>query len=162
MPKHGIVSAGTTLGCVFFALTWCATVAFAQGPFTPHPGLTITRAYTSQYGPDAEEFNIVTAVNRDGVALNYTDTRGIAAKRMVRSVDRQTAQTYLIGFDPRVPVVIPNTTSLGISSEALRQLRSTGVTAMSLMYDTRLSTIPGTLPSLTTMVGCRFSLKTRY
>jgi outer membrane protein OmpA-like peptidoglycan-associated protein len=117
----------------------------AQGPFAPHPGLTITRAYTSQYGPDAEEFNVITDVTRDGIALSYSDTRGITAQRLVRTADRRNAHSYLIGFDPRVPRVIPNTTSLGISSEALQQLRSSGVTAMSLMYDTRLSTISGSL-----------------
>jgi outer membrane protein OmpA-like peptidoglycan-associated protein len=145
MIESGIRGVAASLICTLFWAVQNSTAALAQGPFTPHAGLTITRAYTSQYGPDAEEFNLVTSVTRDGVALAYSDTRGIVAKRLVRSADRQSARTYLIGFDPRVPQVIPNTTSLGISSESLKQLRSTGVTAMSLMYDNRLSTIPGAL-----------------
>ena len=119
--------------------------AFAQGPFTPHEGLTITRAYTSQYGPDAEEFNVIRSVSPDGVLIDYNDTRGIAAQRLVRSVDRRGASTYLIGFDPSVPRVVPNTTSLGVSSALLNELRTRGSAPVSLMYDRKLSTIPGVL-----------------
>jgi outer membrane protein OmpA-like peptidoglycan-associated protein len=122
-----------------------STGAFAQGPFTPHEGLTITRAYTSQYGPDAEEFNVIRSVSPDGVLIDYNDTRGIAAQRLVRSVDRRGASTYLIGFDPSVPRVIPNTTSLGVSSALLNELRTRGSAPVSLMYDRKLSTIPGVL-----------------
>ena len=119
--------------------------ASAQGPFTPHEGLTITRAYTSQYGPDAEEFNVIRSVSPDGVLIDYSDTRGIVAQRLVRAGDRRVARTYLIGFDPSVPRVVVNTTSLGISSAALDELRSRGETQVNLMYDRKLSTIPGIL-----------------
>ena len=115
------------------------------GPFAAHPGLMITRAYTSQYGPDAEEYNIISAVSGNSVNLSYSDTRGIIAQRVVNVVDRQAARTYLIGFDPRVPKVIPGTTSLGISSAVLQELRTKGTAPLSLMYDTKLSTIPGLL-----------------
>jgi outer membrane protein OmpA-like peptidoglycan-associated protein len=118
---------------------------FAQGPFTPHEGLTITRAYTSQYGPDAEEFNVVRSVGPDGILIDYSDTRGIVARRLVRTPDRRDARTYLIGFDPSVPRVVANTTSLGISSAALAELRARGETQVNLMYDRKLSTIPGML-----------------
>jgi outer membrane protein OmpA-like peptidoglycan-associated protein len=123
------------------------TVAMAQGtgPFAPHAGLKITRAYTSQYGPDAEEYNVITGVSAEGIKLSYSDTRGITANRVVRAIDAQTAKTYLIGFDPRVPLVVPGTTSLGLSSTALQQLRTAGSTSINLMYDTKLSTIPGVL-----------------
>ena len=126
-------------------LSIVANPVHAQGPFTPHEGLTITRAYTSQYGPDAEEFNVIKSVRRDGITISYSDTRGIIAERMVRTLDLESARTYLIGFDPTVPRVVPNTTSLGISSSALTDLRSRGTAEVSLMYDTRLSTIPGVL-----------------
>ena len=119
--------------------------ASAQGPFTPHEGLTITRAYTSQYGPDAEEFNVIRSVSPNGVFIDYSDTRGIVAQRLVRAGDRRVARTYLIGFDPSVPRVVVNTTSLGISSAALDELRSRGETQVNLMYDRKLSTIPGIL-----------------
>lgn len=133
------------LVCFLVVFVVAPLAASAQGPFTPHPGLKITRAYTSQYGPDAEEFNVITAVNPNGVAISYSDTRGIAANRVVNTADRQTARTYLIGFDPSVPLTVPGTTSLGISSAALIELRTNGATSISLMYDTRLSTIPGTM-----------------
>ena len=49
----------------------CALVtsssAFAQGPFTPHEGLTITRAYTSQYllaGSPGQAFSRGTILQR--------------------------------------------------------------------------------------------------
>ena len=119
--------------------------ALAQGPFTPHEGLTITRAYTSQYGPDAEEFNVIRSVGPDGVLIDYSDTRGIVAQRLVQSGDRSGARTYLIGFDPSLPGVIANTTSLGISSALLNELRTRGSASVSLMYDRKLSTIPGVL-----------------
>ena len=80
--------------------------AFAQGPFTPHEGLTITRAYTSQYGPDAEEFNVIRSVNPDGVLIDYNDTRGIAAQRLVRSVEASEAEPPALNstFEPKLPV----------------------------------------------------------
>jgi outer membrane protein OmpA-like peptidoglycan-associated protein len=117
----------------------------AQGPFTPHEGLTITRAYTSQYGPDAEEFNIIRSAGPDGVLIDYSDTRGIVAQRFVTAPDQRAARTYLIGFDPSVPRIVANTTSLGISSAALEELRTRGETVINLMYDRKLSTIPGVL-----------------
>ena len=119
--------------------------AVAQGPFTPHEGLTITRAYTSQYGPDAEELNTIRSVGPDGVLIDYSDTRGIVAQRLVRSSDRNAARTYLIGFDPSLPRMVPNTTSLGVSSALLKELRTRGSAPVSLMYDRKLSSIPGVL-----------------
>jgi outer membrane protein OmpA-like peptidoglycan-associated protein len=123
------------------------SLAFAQkgGPFDAHPGLQITRAYTSQYGPDAEEYNVIKSVTPRGVAISYRDTRGIAANRLVLSQDRQASETYLIGFDSRLPQSIPGTTSLGISSATLQLLRRNGVAPLRLMYDRKLSTIPGVL-----------------
>lgn len=148
--SKSIVSARALSGVV--AVASCCSVlgstqilAQGSGPFAAHPGLKITRAYTSQYGPDAEEYNIITGVGAEGVKMNYSDTRGIIAKRVIRAADMQSAQTYLIGFDPRVPLVIPGTTSLGLSTAALQQLRKTGATPLNLMYDTKLSTIPGAL-----------------
>ena len=123
------------------------TLAVAQkgGPFDAHPGLQITRAYTSQYGPDAEEYNVIKSVTPVGVELSYRDTRGIAASRLVLNKDRRTSETYLIGFDSRLPQSIPGTTSLGISAATLQLLRRNGVAPLRLMYDRQLSTIPGVL-----------------
>lgn len=115
------------------------------GPFTVHKGLDITRAFTSSFGPDAEEYNKIGAVTKEGYEINYSDTRGTVAKRIVLHVDSKAARNYLIGFDPRVKLIIPGTTSLGVSTAAFEQLRSTGKSEIALMYDTKLSTIPGVL-----------------
>lgn len=120
-------------------------VAKNEGPFALHDGLEITRAFTSEYGPDAEEYNKITNVTSESFDINYSDTRGTTAKRRVFTVDRRTSRNYLIGFDPRVSFIVPGTTSLGISATALDELRRSGRTAISLTYDTRLSTIGGSL-----------------
>jgi outer membrane protein OmpA-like peptidoglycan-associated protein len=130
---------------LFLGITLASLTGAAQGPFKPHEGLTITRAYTSPYGPDAEEFNVIRAISPNGVLIDYSDTRGIVAQRLVRAPDRRDARTYFIGFDPSVPRVVPNTTSLGISSALLGELRARGQAQVSLMYDTKLSTISGVL-----------------
>ena len=145
MKSRNSAAALAALALVAATAVAASSPAFAQGPFTPHEGLVITRAYTSQFGPDAEEFNVIRSVGPDGVLIDYSDTRGIIAQRLVRTADRRSARTYLIGFDPSVPRVVANTTSLGISSMLLDDLRSRGEVPVSLMYDRKLSTIPGVL-----------------
>jgi outer membrane protein OmpA-like peptidoglycan-associated protein len=142
-PQLLAVAAMLTLGFI----TVVATPGWTQvaAPFSAHQGLVITRAFTSSFGPDAEEFNRFAAVTEQYIELDYSDTRGTAAKRRVLRADSERAKTYLIGFDPRVPLTVPGTTSLGISSAALRELRATGRTRVALMYDTKLSTIDGEL-----------------
>ena len=44
-----------------------------------------------------------------------------------------------------MPPIMPNTTSLGISGTSLVELRNTGKTALSLIYDAKLSQIHGQL-----------------
>ncbi len=149
MRQTESTASATVLVCMVWATCLLAapSLAVAQkgGPFDAHPGLQITRAYTSQYGPDAEEYNVVRSVTSAGVELNYRDTRGIVANRLVSSQDRRTSETYLIGFDSRLPKSIPGTTSLGISAATLNLLRRNGVAPLRLMYDRQLSTIPGVL-----------------
>jgi len=120
-------------------------VVAQAGPFILHQGLKIKRAFTSQYGPDAEEINTITGLNRDWYEIDYADTRGTAMKRRVLMVDSRSARTYLIGFDRRVPLTVPGTTSLGISNDILKELRATGKARAALMYDVKLNTIPGVL-----------------
>ena len=129
-------------------LLLCATGnswAQEQGPFTYHDGLKIVRAYTSVYGPDAEELNVIANLSAESFTIAYTDTRGISANRQVVAGDRATAHTYVLGFAADMPSMLPGTTSLGISTQALEELRATGQTSLALMYDTSLATIPGTL-----------------
>ena len=128
----------------FFA---AGSIAQAQdaGPFALHKGLKIERAYTSQFGPDAEELNRVSAVASDWFEIDYSDTRGIAAKRRVRMVDRRTAPNYFIGFAKGLPLTVNGTTSLGVSSQVLLELRQTGQARLGLMHDTGLNVIDGVL-----------------
>lgn len=128
--------------------TWLvagSVMAQESGPFSFHEGLKIVRAYTSDYGPDAEELNVISAVSDESFVVNYTDTRGITANRQVLSGDRENSRTYVIGFAPNMPAVVPGTTTLGISSVALEELRTTGETSVALIYDTSMTPIAGTL-----------------
>ena len=115
------------------------------GPFAFHAGMQITRAYTSDYGADAEEFNKIKSVSSEGLEIEYNDTRGISASRLVRDVDRQSAQLYMLGFDPELPHVLPGSTTLGISRRTLEELRSEGKAGIALLYDMSLKGMNGVL-----------------
>ncbi len=133
-------------GFVFLAIAaMFVGPALAQetGPWAPHNGLQITRAYTSDYGPDAEEFNTIVSVNSRGIVIDYTDTRGTVARRKVLASDRFAARNYLIGFAAGLPNVVPGTTSLGISTAVLEQLRAEGRAPLALVYDTSLTPMNG-------------------
>jgi outer membrane protein OmpA-like peptidoglycan-associated protein len=122
-----------------------SSLAQGTGPWAPHQNLLIVRAYTSSFGPDAEEYNRFAALTPEYIEIDYSDTRGISARRRVLKADSRSARRYLIGFDPSVPLTVPGTTSLGLSSDALQDLRSTGTARVALVYDTKLSSIDGTL-----------------
>ncbi len=120
-------------------------VAAHAGPFSLHKGLQIKRAYTSQYGFDAEEINTITALNSKWYEIAYSDTRGTVMNRRVLMSDSRSARTYLIGFDRRVPLMVQGTTSLGISNDILKELRATGQARVALMHDVALNSINGVL-----------------
>ena len=61
------------------------------------------------------------------------------ARRNIRMADRQSSQTYVLGYAANMPLIMPNTTSLGISGTSLVELRNTGKTQLSLIYDAKLS-----------------------
>jgi outer membrane protein OmpA-like peptidoglycan-associated protein len=67
------------------------------------------------------------------------------AKREISIADRQSAKVYVIGYAPNMPLLIPGTTSLGISGASVEELRRNGRTALSLVYDAELSKIDGEL-----------------
>ena len=125
-------------------VAFAASVALA-GPFSLHKGLQIKRAFTSQYGFDAEEINTITALNNEWYEIDYSDTRGTVMKRRVLMADSRSARIYLIGFDRRVPLMVQGTTSLGISNDILKELRATGQARVALMHDIKLNTINGVL-----------------
>jgi len=128
----------------FFAI---GTTAEGQnrGPLKAHPGMEITTAFASSYGPDAESRTSVVDVNNRGVALSYTSSRGVVSRRLVPENDAMQAQTFVMGYANNMPEIIPNTTALGLSTSALEQLRSTGNLPYSLIYDANLSRIDGRL-----------------
>lgn len=130
---------------VIAATMACVALAAHAGPFSLHKGLQIKRAFTSQYGFDAEEINTISAVNKEWYEIDYSDTRGTLMKRRVLMADSRSARSYLIGFDRKVPLMVQGTTSLGISNDILKELRATGRARVSLMHDIRLNTIPGEL-----------------
>ena len=122
-----------------------ATSEDYAGPLLPHAGLQVTTAFSNHFGGDAESTLTFTAVTADAVSLNYTSTRGLAVPRSIRITDRQNAKTYVLGYAAGMPLVIPDTTSLGISGATLQELRATGKAPLSLIYDAKMSRIDGEL-----------------
>ena len=131
----------------FVAGVFASVSAHAQnrGPFKAHPGMEITTAFASSYGPDAESRTTVTNVDSGGVDLSYSSSRGVLSTRRVQNADIMNAQTFMMGYTNNLPQVIPNTTSLGLSTTTLEQLRSAGSVPYSLIYDANLSRIDGRL-----------------
>ena len=115
------------------------------GPLLPHVGGQITTAFANRFGPDAEAYFTFTAVTPEMLGLNYSSTRGLNTRRNIRMADRQNSQTFVLGYATSMPLIMPNTTSLGISGTSLVELRNTGKTALSLIYDAKLSQIHGQL-----------------
>ena len=115
------------------------------GPLLPHVGGQITTAFANRFGPDAEAYFTFTAVTPELLNLNYSSTRGLNTRRNIRMADRQNSQTFVLGYATNMPLIMPNTTSLGISGTSLVELRNTGKTALSLIYDAKLSQIHGQL-----------------
>jgi hypothetical protein len=54
----------------------------------------------------------------------------------------------VLGYAAMMPQVFPDTTSLGLSSAQLRELRASGQTGASIIYDTSLTRMPGQLTLL--------------
>lgn len=115
------------------------------GPFMPHPGSEITTAFTNSYGPDAESWIRITNVTPDTIYINYSSSRGLQADRQQLVADRQTARVFVTGYSPALPVVMPGTTTLGVSADVLLGLRNTGTAEVALMYNTAQATISGML-----------------
>jgi outer membrane protein OmpA-like peptidoglycan-associated protein len=103
--------------------------------------MQITTAFTNDLGRDADSTTVIVAVTPDTVSLNYSSTRGIFTRRDIRIADRQGATAYVLGYAPRMPNMIPGTTSLGISGDVLERLRSTGASPITLIHSERLEQI---------------------
>ena len=103
------------------------TFAQAQkstGPLLPHVGLEVTTAFHNVGGRDAESYSKFTAVTPTTLSIAYASSRGMFTKRDIRAADRQSSRTYVIGYAPSMPAVIPGTTSGGISIASLAELRA--------------------------------------
>jgi outer membrane protein OmpA-like peptidoglycan-associated protein len=115
------------------------------GPLLPHVGGQVTTAFSNRFGPDAESTIVFMGVSPEIINVNYTSTRGLVVSRNLQGSDRANSKIYILGYAQNMPLVIPGTTSLGISSASLLELRNTGKTALSLAYDAQMSRIDGQL-----------------
>jgi outer membrane protein OmpA-like peptidoglycan-associated protein len=130
---------------VVMGLMAISSVAQSRGPFAAHPGLEITTAFESDFGPDAESKTVISNVDPQGVSLSYRSSRGVISQRRVLRQDMMSSPTFVMGYATNMPQVIPGTTATGLSTAALEQLRSTGSVPYSLIYDANLSRIDGRL-----------------
>ena len=121
----GFLGSATTFGIEASAQEYA-------GPLLPHVGGQITTAFANRFGPDAEAYLTFTAVTPELLGLNYSSTRGLNTRRNIRMADRQNSQMFVLGYAANMPLIMPNTTSLGISGTSLVELRNTGKTALSL------------------------------
>jgi outer membrane protein OmpA-like peptidoglycan-associated protein len=113
------------------------------GPFMPHDGGVLTTAWTNGFGPDSESWIRFAKVTAEAIDINYSSSRGTVAKRRIRVPDRATARAIVLGYGPKMPPVIPNTTSLGTSTAVLDELRSTGKASAALVYNSALAVMQG-------------------
>jgi outer membrane protein OmpA-like peptidoglycan-associated protein len=105
----------------------------------------VTTAFSNRYGADALSTITINAVGPQQVTMTYESSRGLHVTRIVRGDDRQASKTYVLGFAQSMPLVIPDTTSLGLSAASLVELRTKGRAPLSLIYDEKLARIDGEL-----------------
>ena len=133
----------------FLATALCSVLplrASAQedlGPLMANEGATIITAWTNAYGPDAESWMTFANVQPDRFTINYSSSRGMRAVRELFVSDRINGRTLILGYNSKMPKVIPNTTTLGTSTAILEELRSTGRAASGLAYDDQLHALEG-------------------
>jgi hypothetical protein len=101
----------------------------------------VTTTFTNDFGMDADARAEITSVTPEVVGLQYSSTRGLFSRRDILVRDRQSARNYVLGYSTRMPTVIPGSTSLGISSAVLQELRSTGRAPLTLIHSENLDRI---------------------
>jgi outer membrane protein OmpA-like peptidoglycan-associated protein len=132
---------GITSFCVGLTV---GTVAMAQeraGLFNPQPGMQFTTAFANDFGRDAESLTTVTSVTENAVSIHYSSSRGVSVRRELLATDRREALSYVLGYEAEMPTLIPGTTSLGISTRVLSELRSQGGARLTLVYSHKLASI---------------------
>jgi outer membrane protein OmpA-like peptidoglycan-associated protein len=125
----------------------------SAGPFVTHPGKVITTNFANEFGRDADARTEITSVTPEVISLQYSSTRGLFTRRDILVRDRQSARTYVLGYSARMPTVIPGSTSFGLSSAVLQELRSNGRAALTLIHSENLDRIECNL--VTTAVDIR-------
>jgi outer membrane protein OmpA-like peptidoglycan-associated protein len=145
MQKRFFICSGLAALIVTAVLGPAKAQEGSAGPMRPHAGLVLTTAFTNAYGPDAESSFTFNSVTADAIDIGYSSSRGVSTARRILVRDRQSSNVYVIGFANSMPPEIPGSTSLGLSSAALMELRSTGQTSLSLAYDAGLNQIAGVL-----------------
>ncbi|MBL8565200.1 MAG: OmpA family protein [Hyphomicrobiaceae bacterium] len=115
------------------------------GPLMPHVGGQIDYAFANRYGPDAEARVTFAAVDDTFLKIDYFSTRGLFVQRDIAVKDRDFSKTYVLGYSAKMPRMIPQSTSLGISGAALLELRNSGRTQLRLIYDEKMSVLDGQL-----------------
>jgi outer membrane protein OmpA-like peptidoglycan-associated protein len=132
------------LGLIPLACTSAMTLAQeGLGPLMPSEGGAVTTAWANAYGPDAESWIRFANVGSNSFDINYSSSRGIVAVRRILVSDRMTARSMILGYNAKMPLTIPNTTTLGTSTAVLDELRSTGRATSNLIYNTALASMPG-------------------
>ncbi len=134
MSAVATLSIGMTMGSA-------ARAQERAGLFNPAPGMEFTTAFTNDFGKDAESLTTVTAVDNNAVSIDYTSSRGVSVRRDLLLRDRRDASSYVLGYEAGMPSVIPGSTSLGVSSRVLSELRSGGRSRLTLIYSPELAGI---------------------
>ena len=107
------------------ALALSCAGALAQqglGPFMPNNGGVITTAWGNAYGPDAESWITFAKVGAETFDINYSSSRGMRAVRRILVPDRESARVLVLGYNSKMPLVMPGTTTLGTSAAVLEEL----------------------------------------
>src|SRR4051794_10836902 len=99
----------------------------------PHPRDTFTTAWTDDYGPDPESWITFGKVTSELVDVNYSSSCGTVAVRRELIANRRTARALVLGYGPKMPLLLLGTTSLGISTAVPDELRTSGTASASLM-----------------------------
>ncbi|MFT3989326.1 OmpA family protein [Aestuariivirga sp.] len=127
---------------------WLMSAAAAQeglGPFMPHDGGMLTTAWTNTYGPDAESWVKFAKVGADSYDIYYSSSRGMRAIRRMMTNDAKTAHTLVLGYNAKMPLALPGTTAIGVSTAVIDDLRSAGQSRLDLIPDTSLQPMTGTI-----------------
>jgi outer membrane protein OmpA-like peptidoglycan-associated protein len=132
------------VACTFLLASYALAQAQDDlGPFMPHTGAVMTTAWDNAQGPDAESWIKFADVTSAKIDIDYSSSRGTVAKRRLMISDRATARSIVLGYGKNMPLVIPNTTSLGTSSAVLDELRSSGHANAGLIYNDALHAMQG-------------------